>query len=79
MIAALVFDHLATANLSSLSVSLEAAAGESTLIPFVDLTLAKLMGQMESHFGNPIIPTLFKNLSKCETLFRGTKAAVPAA
>lgn len=43
----------------------------------VDKVLSELAEQIDHFYQNSIIPTLFKNFSKCDDLVNKTKEAIP--
>jgi hypothetical protein len=79
LIAALVFAFLPAPAVAAASTNLDAGGSEQTIIILVDQILDALISLIGQHFGNPIIPTLFKNLTKCELLFSEVKSVIKAS
>jgi hypothetical protein len=73
LIAALVFDRLPVAKFKEPDFSADSEASDQRVQELVDDTLKGLATQMALHYPNSIIPTLFKNLTKCEHLAKEVK------
>jgi hypothetical protein len=73
LVAALVFGRLPTEHLRTPSTDIDELASEDRISQDVDVCLATLAGQVELLYPNSIIPTLFKNLKKCEHLAAETR------
>lgn len=69
MIAAAVFRSLDTNKLKDPNFNMALVANESVVEPLVNQAIKKLKDQITSNYGTAVIPTLFKNLTKCRTLF----------
>ena len=76
LIAALVFSALPVERFRDPNFDIEVVASESLITELVDVRVAALAVEVRKHFANAIIPTLFKNLKKCELLFAETRAAI---
>lgn len=76
IVAGLVFDTLPVARFSDPAFDIETVASDSQILTLVDRHLDGLVAQVETHYPNSIIPTLFKNLTKCEHLVREVKKAL---
>lgn len=68
LIAALVFDALPVSRFREPGFDLNAAASDEIIMNLVDTRVSALSGLLEKHYPNSIVPTLFKNLKKCEHL-----------
>ena len=68
LIAALVFEALPVGDFKNPSFDPESAMSEELLTNLVDRRIEVLSNLLEQHYPNSIIPTLFKNLNKCEHL-----------
>lgn len=68
IVAALVFSSLPTPKFKDPSFDFETVASSIAITQLVDEKLEKLVKQFETHYANSIIPTLFKNLNKCDHL-----------
>ncbi len=68
IVAALVFDGLPVDRFKEPGFDIETVASSSTITSLVDSRLEALLDRFEKHYGGSMIPTLFKNLSKCEHL-----------
>jgi hypothetical protein len=76
LISLLVFDAMPVAALKKPAFDIEQHASEDRVTALVDervTLLTKLLGQ---HYPNAIIPTLFKNLKKCEHLTKEARASL---
>lgn len=76
LVAALVFKALPLARLKEPGLLLDEIASEDIVTGLVDKCLGGLVDQVQKHYPNSIIPTLFKNLKKCEHLARETATAL---
>ncbi|GFO57265.1 putative abortive infection phage resistance protein [Geomonas sp. Red276] len=68
LIAALVFEALPVNNFKTPGFEPDSATSEENLTALVDRRVEVLSTLLELHYPNSIIPTLFKNLKKCEHL-----------
>ena len=68
IVAELVFGSLVVAKFKDPAFDLESVASPAIVMGLVDARLEELLGQFEKQYSNSIIPTLFKNQKKCETL-----------
>jgi len=68
LIAALVFEALPVAQFKEPTFRIESVASEPRLVTLVDDRVKALSALLELYYPNSIIPTLFKNLKKCEHL-----------
>jgi hypothetical protein len=78
LVATLVFSALPVAQFRDPSVELDGIASEAFVQELVDERVVLLVQQLRAHYANAIIPTLFKNLSKCEHLVREVRAIIQA-
>jgi hypothetical protein len=78
LLAALVFQALPVTRFRDPSFDVESLASETHVTALVDVRLDALVSQVERHYSNAIIPTLFKNLNKCEHLVKEAQAALSA-
>jgi AIPR protein len=76
LVAALVFEALPVAQLRDPGTDLDVVASESIIQALVDRRAEVLGEQFQRHYPNSIVPTLFKNLSKCEVLARAVRTAI---
>jgi hypothetical protein len=76
LIAALVFLELPTANFRDPLFNIKESGSEDAITALVDERLAVLAAKVETHYPNAIIPTLFKNLKKCDQLFTEARTAL---
>jgi AIPR protein len=76
LIAAMVFDGLPVAAFRDPSFDLEAVAPENVITRMCDERLDILFKLVEAHYTNSIIPTLFKNLKKCEHLMQEARRTI---
>lgn len=76
LIAALVFEALPVKQFKTPAFELDATASESTLTVLVDERVKILGTLLEIHYPNSIIPTLFKNLKKCEHLVKEARVEI---
>lgn len=76
IVAGLVFDNLPVSRFLDPGFEIETSASEPQIQDLVDRQLDGLVAQVETHYPVSIIPTLFKNLKKCEHLFGETKRAL---
>jgi hypothetical protein len=70
IIAALVFEALPITQLKEPAVNIDSVASEDLVTALVDSRIKVLDTLLDQHYPNSIIPTLFKNLKKCEHLAR---------
>lgn len=75
LVAASVFESLPVTSFRQPTFELEAAASVESLTTLVDQRIALLAGLLDKFYPNAMIPTLFKNLTKCEDLARKLRAA----
>jgi AIPR protein len=75
LVAALVFESLPFEKLREPGFDIESVASVPTITNLVDERLEALLNQFEKHYGGSMIPTLFKNLTKCEHLVTVVRAA----
>lgn len=76
MIAVLVFDALSVSRFGDPAFNLEREITDAIIVSLVDARLDAIINQLDRHYNNSIIPTLFKNLKKCEHLMVETRAAI---
>ncbi len=76
LVATLVFQELPVNSFRDPSFDLESVAAEARIIKLVDSYLDALVTQVEKHYSNSIIPTLFKNLKKCEHLIKEIRSSI---
>jgi hypothetical protein len=74
LVAALVFGSLPVNRFRDPSFDLESVASMSNITALVDRRLEQLLVEFEKHYGGSMIPTLFKNLNKCEHLAKLVRA-----
>lgn len=74
LVAALVFEHLPISKFNDPVFDFEPCVTMSNLTQLVDDRLELLLAQFEKNYAGSMIPTLFKNLQKCENLMRFVKA-----
>jgi hypothetical protein len=80
IIAALVFEALPVAQFRDPAIDLDVVASDVIVQGLVDQRVDLIVEKLRVHYANSIVPTLFKNLSKCEHLAREVRAAIqPAA
>jgi hypothetical protein len=68
LVSMLVFQKLPTGKFQDPGFDLESVAGNLALTALVDARLEQLLAMFEKHYAGSMIPTLFKNLQKCEHL-----------
>jgi hypothetical protein len=68
VIAALVFEALSLDRLKDPATSLDLVAPEGDLVRLADARISVLADLLKKHYEGSIVPTLFKNLTKCEHL-----------
>jgi AIPR protein len=68
IIAALVFDELNIKQYENSQVNFEALLKNNTILPLAEKYYTRLRDSVAERYGNAIIPTLFKNLTKCREL-----------
>lgn len=73
LVAALVFENLPISKFNDPALDFETTAATASLIQLVDDRLELLLAQFEKHYAGSMIPTLFKNLQKCENLMNLVK------
>jgi hypothetical protein len=78
-IAALVFEGSSVAKFRDPGFDMNTVLDEQQLIGLVDSRLNALAEQVEKHYPNSIIPTLFKNLKKCEHLIAEVRGSLQTA
>jgi hypothetical protein len=78
LIAAMVFEGLSMATFRDPSFDLEAAAPDSVITSMCDERLDILAKLVDTHYQKSIIPTLFKNLKKCEHLMKEARLLMSA-
>lgn len=76
LIAALAFESLPVAKFRDPAFDMTTVLDDQHVIQLVDSRLNALAEQVERHYPNSIIPTLFKNLKKCEHLAGAVRASV---
>lgn len=76
LLAALVFEALPVSQVADPAADIETIAAESVIQVLVDRRVVLLGDSLRSQYANAIVPTLFKNLSKCEHLAREVRAAL---
>jgi hypothetical protein len=76
IVAALVFGALPVSDIESPNFDLEKSASSAMVTLLVDDRLERLLLFLEAHYTNSIIPTLFKNLNKCEHLVKLVRSEV---
>lgn len=69
MIAAMVFAKLDAKSFASITFPFDSAISEDIVLTQVEHYFGKLKDALEIHYKNAIIPTLFKNLTKCRHLY----------
>ncbi len=74
IVSALVFSEISGENLKDTSFDFTAILKESFLKPLVIKQLTGLIVCVDKDYPNAIIPTLFKNLKKCEALMNKVQA-----
>lgn len=74
VIAALVFEALPSSQFRDPATDMESVASETVLQRLVDERVVVVSSLLRRYYGNAIIPTLFKNLTKCEHLAREARA-----
>jgi hypothetical protein len=79
LIAALVFHALPIAKFSDPAFEFDTAAATPLLTQLVDDRLELLLAQFEKHYSGSMIPTLFKNLQKCENLMKLVRSELEKA
>lgn len=73
MIAAMVFRTIPTARFGDPVFDLGAAFAEAQALSAVRTAYTRLKSELDATYPNAIIPTLFKNMTKCTVLFANTK------
>jgi hypothetical protein len=76
LIAALVFESLPVSKFKLPDLNLDSIASENILTTLVDERVKVLGALLEQHYPNSIIPTLFKNLKKCEHLANDSRTVI---
>lgn len=76
IIAALVFESLPVKKLKEPSFDFETIATDEQLTNLVDSRIIYLSFVLGTHYPNSIIPTLFKNLKKCEHIANEARALI---
>lgn len=76
IIAALVFESLPVKRFNEPSFDLEASITDEQLIQLVDTQIKFLNIVLGIHYPSSIIPTLFKNLKKCEHIAKETRVLI---
>lgn len=76
IIATLVFDALPVERFKDPGFDPTVEASDQALVALVDSRIKVLSGLLEKHYPNSIIPTLFKNLKKCEHLAAEAREAL---
>lgn len=76
LIAALVFETLPVKKFSIPDFTFDSIASEANLTTLVDERVKVLSALLEKHYPNSIIPTLFKNLKKCDHLATEVRAEI---
>jgi hypothetical protein len=74
--AALTFEALPVSKFKDPSYDPSSAISDSEIDALVDKRLEVLGKLLQDHYPNAMIPTLFKNLKKCEHLAKETRAAL---
>lgn len=69
LISAMVFRGLNPKEFSNPDLAFEKTVSDEKILEEVEKYFGKLRGALEKHYSNAIIPTLFKNLSKCRHLY----------
>jgi hypothetical protein len=77
LVSALVFETLPIIKFKDPIFEIDTIGSETQIIQLVDRHLEILLEQVEKHFQNSIIPTLFKNLKKCELLVNEARKVLP--
>jgi hypothetical protein len=70
IIAALVFESLPVKQFKEPNLELDLSASDEQIIMLVDCRIKALNDVLKQYYPNSIIPTLFKNLKKCEHLVK---------
>jgi hypothetical protein len=73
MMAAMVFRTLPIGRFGDPSFDLGSAFSDAQALSAVRSAYARLRGELDATYPNAIIPTLFKNMTKCTDLFTKTK------
>jgi hypothetical protein len=68
LVAALVFERLPVNLFKQPSTDLETFASEGQVVSLADQNVTLLAQPLDQFYPNAMVPTLFKNLSKCEDL-----------
>lgn len=79
IVATLVFDALPMTELSNPSFDLEKTASGASITHLVDDRLERLLNHFDTHYSGSIIPTLFKNLNKCDHLVKLVREDIAGA
>jgi len=79
LIAALVFEALPVERLREPEYDIDLVAADAQINRLVDARVATMVSLVGIHYPNSIIPTLFKNLTKCEHLMTEARSALSAA
>ncbi len=79
LIAALVFEAMPATKFREPGFDIETVAGENRITPLVDASVLAVASLLETYYPNSIIPTLFKNLYKCEHLAREARPLIVAS
>lgn len=74
LVAALVFEGLPVSTFRDPSFDLDTVGAENTIFSMCDHRLRTLASLVDEHYPNSIIPTLFKNLNKCEHLMKEARS-----
>ena len=78
LISALVFGAMPVTKFREPGFDIETVAGESRITSLVDASVLALASLLETYYPNSIIPTLFKNLNKCEHLAKEARPLIVA-
>ncbi|TKB70549.1 MAG: hypothetical protein E8D52_00160 [Nitrospira sp.] len=79
MIAAMVFRALPLARFGDPAFDLAASITDEQFLASVRSAYGKLKTELDSSYPNAIVPTLFKNLTKCSDLFAKTIISLPTS